>query len=302
MTRVLLGTDLGQGVDAPSVRLVQRLRFNAAQVEAVRVVGSPIFPAWEISAGMPPIALEELIQAEEARARAVTEAVAERLGDISAGAHVLHGAALQQLLARADETGADLIAVDGHEDSPLLAALIGSVARGLVLGARQSILLAKGSREPDPTTETPVRAVLATDHSDYADACWERLVRLWPRGIEHLTILTAYPEDRLRSLEPMLPPLGISPTRAVRDQLCARSDALASRLAERFPPSCTGIDVVLSTLPVHEAIAEQMQASRADLLILGAKGHGLVERLTLGSVSFSQAIGPHPYSVLLLRV
>jgi nucleotide-binding universal stress UspA family protein len=295
--RVLLGAGTTSGADSPAVRLVKRLRFNAAQVEAVRVVVPPVIPTVEPGMGVPPFALNDLIQAEEARAREITHSVAEAFGDASAGSSVLHGNVASRLLAHADETGADLIAVDGHEYSPLVAAIIGSAARGLLLGAKQSVLLAKKSDAPEGR---PIRAVLATDHSEYADACWERLIHFWPRGIEHLTVLTAYPEDRLKALEPMLPPMGISASRAVHDQACARNDALVTRLSDCFHPSCTTIDSVVSPLPIHEAIEARLKESRADLLILGAKGHGLIERLTIGSVALREAL-TLTQSVLVVR-
>jgi hypothetical protein len=43
-----------------------------------------------------------------------------------------------------------------------------------------------------------------------------------------------------------------------------------------------------------------MDAMSADLLILGAKGHGFLERITMGSVSLRQAIAGM-YSTLILR-
>jgi nucleotide-binding universal stress UspA family protein len=295
--RVLLGAGMAQGANSPAVQLVKRLRFNAAQVEAVHVVSPMVVPAMEPGMGVPPFALNDLIQVEEARAREITRSIAEAFGDASAGTSVLHGNVASQLLDHAEETGADLIAVDGHEYSPLMAAIIGSVARGLLLGAKQSVLLAKSSDAP---LDRPIRAVLATDHSEYADACWEKLIHFWPRGIEHLTVLTAYPEDRLKALEPMLPPMGISASRAVHDQACARNQALMTRLSDCFHPSCTTMDSVVSSLPIHDAIAAQMQASRADLLILGAKGHGLIERLTVGSVALREAL-TLTQSVLVVR-
>jgi nucleotide-binding universal stress UspA family protein len=51
-----------------------------------------------------------------------------------------------------------------------------------------------------------------------------------------------------------------------------------------------------------EIITQAMLDTKADLLILGAKGHSVIERLVLGSVSFDQAIGQHPYPVLILRI
>lgn len=295
--RVLLGADMGEGVDAPVVRLLKRLRFNAVQIEPVRVVVPPSVPLWDAGAGFPPMVLTDLVETEEKRGKELVEGIAQNLGADATPPKVLHGMPTDKLLAHADEIGADLIAVDGHEDNPMLAFFIGSVARGLVLGARQSVLLAKPNDIP---ADQPVRAVLATDHSDYANACWEHLMRFWPRGISHITILTSYPEDRLKAMEPMLPPMAVSATQAMHDQLSARNTALATRLAECFHPACTTITSVISTLPVHEAIAEQMKADNADLLILGARGHGLFERLALGSVALKESL-TLPQSVLVVR-
>jgi nucleotide-binding universal stress UspA family protein len=94
--------------------------------------------------------------------------------------------------------------------------------------------------------------------------------------------------------------MGISATRAVHDQACARNQALVTRLSDCFHPSCTTIDSVVSPLPVHEAIEAQLKASRADLLILGAKGHGFIERLTVGSVALREAL-TLTQSVLVVR-
>lgn len=291
--RILLGTDIQNAITASTLQLLQRLRFNAARIETVHVVVPPPFPVWDSTAQL----LQEAIQAEECRAKGAVNAVAKELGETSAGVTVLHGNATAQLLQHADETDADLIAVNGHENSPVMAVLIGSVARGLVIGAHQSVLVARPSLGGP---NRPIRAVLATDHSEYADKCWERLMHFWPRGISHLTILTAYPEERLKGLEPILPVMGVSPTQAIYDNLVARNDALATRLSNCFHPACTSIDSVISTLPVHEAIAAQLKASDADLLILGAKGHGFLERLSLGSVALQETLSC-PKSVLVVR-
>jgi nucleotide-binding universal stress UspA family protein len=60
------------------------------------------------------------------------------------------------------------------------------------------------------------------------------------------------------------------------------------------------IETALYTQPIHEAIDRALDQASAELLILGAKGHSLLERLTLGSVSLHQAISG-PCSVLILR-
>jgi nucleotide-binding universal stress UspA family protein len=295
--RILLGAGtVTEQAGSPAVRLIKRLRFNAVQVEAVRVVQTPIFPVGEPGMGSA-FVYDDLFREATSHAKLMTDALAIELGAASVGGQVLHGNPASAILNRADETRADLIAVDGHEYKPIVAALIGSVARALLLGARQSVLLAKAS---DALPDRPVRAVLATDHSEYANACWEHLVRFWPRGIEHLTILTSYPEGELKAMDPLLPAMGISVTQAVHDQLCVLNAALMKRLQGCFHPSLTTMDSVVSPLPVHEAIAAQMKASDADLLILGAQGHGFLERLTMGSVALREAL-TLAHSTLVIR-
>lgn len=289
--KALLGADAATGLEAPAAILLKRLRFNASQVEVARVVVPPLTVSWEMAPGMLPLSYPDLIEADEKRAKELTAEVAASFdGGV---ATVLHGSPAGELLRRAEESGADLIAVNGHEDSPLIAFLIGSTARSLVLGAKQSVLLAKPDDEP---ADAPVRAVLATDHSEYADRACEKLLRFWPRGLEHVTILSSYPEDRLKALEPMLPPLGISPTGALHDQLESKNEALA----EKLRAFCPSVETLVSPLPVHEAIAMTMTGAKADLLILGARGHGFLERLTVGSVALQEAL-TLPHSVLVLR-
>jgi len=74
------------------------------------------------------------------------------------------------------------------------------------------------------------------------------------------------------------------------EQVCERLRALGaqceSRVEEAHP---------------NEAIQNAMKETEADLLILGAQGHGFWDRLAIGSISFHQAIA-EPHSVLLLRV
>jgi nucleotide-binding universal stress UspA family protein len=290
--RIILGVDIVKGAEAPVVNLVKRLRFNAAQVESVRVIAPLVFPLSE--PGMPDegIYMGTMFEIEEKQVKETVHEVATAFGDSSVGATVLHGHPADMLLSHANETATDIIALGGHEDNPILAAIIGSTGRALILGATQSVLIAKSAKDAEelPPLDRPIRAVLATDHSPYANACWEHLMRFSPLGIKHLTILTAYPQERLRAWEPILPPLGISPTSAVYNDLCARNDELKNRLAHHFGSENITLDAVVSPLPIHEAIEEQMSKSQADLLILGAKGHSFIERLTIGSVALQESL------------
>jgi len=52
---------------------------------------------------------------------------------------------------------------------------------------------------------------------------------------------------------------------------------------------------------VGDELARVLKEEGAELMILGAQGHGFLERFVMGSVSLEQAV-KRPYSVLVLKV
>ena len=52
--------------------------------------------------------------------------------------------------------------------------------------------------------------------------------------------------------------------------------------------------------PVETAIETVMREEKADLLIVGAQGHGFLHRITAGSISFHFALRS-PFHTLILR-
>ena len=50
-----------------------------------------------------------------------------------------------------------------------------------------------------------------------------------------------------------------------------------------------------------EALREALDDTSSDLMILGAKGHGLFDRVFIGSLAL-HAVVAEPYSVLVLRM
>lgn len=296
--KIVLGADLAMAAgSSPAVELLKRLRFNGAQTDVVHVVPPPIYTGWEYDPVIAPSVLADIAQQDRESAREAMEKVVADIGaGLGAKAVVVMGNPTERLMVHADETHADLIAINGTVAGPLVAFLTGSVARGLVIGAHQSVLLARGKSEE----LRPLRAVLATDHSPYSERCMAQLTHLWPQGIQHITVLTSYPEDRIRAMEPMLPQMAVEPSQAVRETLEAKNTALIETLSGCFHPMLTTFESRISPLPVHDAIAEAMKESGSELLILGAHGHSFLERLTMGSTSFRESVFS-PYSVLVMR-
>jgi nucleotide-binding universal stress UspA family protein len=121
-------------------------------------------------------------------------------------------------------------------------------------------------------------------------------LRFAPQGISHLTILTAYPRSYTEAIRAFLPEFITDPAAWIQGSIEKRSTEIATQLALLG----TKIEVRVSDGEPNAAITQAMRQTEADLLILGSRGHGGLERLLLGSVAFHQVIG-EPYSTLVLR-
>jgi len=314
--KILVGIDRDfKGADrdlvSPIVGLLERLRFPSAKFDVVRVLhqnetylsGMEAFglaPSEKLQQGY----VEELYEATPQLARVAAELLPIAS---SVDTAVLTGNPVSHLLERADkQERADLIAVNASQSpSPLTAFLTGSVARALVIGAHQSVLIARCDSQDwfdstSPLASKPIRALLATDHSPYANRCIAQLGQFAPAGIQHIGVMTAYPADRLRRLGARVGEIAIDPAEAVRDELAARNETIINILSPHFPRTTFSSHVVNGQ--VDEAIEKTGSEVTADLVILGAKGHSVAERTVLGSVSFRHAIVNSRQSVLILRV
>ncbi len=193
----------------------------------------------------------------------------------------------------AEQSGAELIAVTSTVRNSIGAVFGGSVARGLAIGAKQSVLVAR----PDMPADGALRAVFAIDQSPYCIACLRELVAMAPKGISHLTLLTVYEQAKHESMLALM--RGIDTKSALADakqRLAEKGDVLAGWMTEQ------GIvtDSKVIAGDVEETIHKYMAESKADLLIVGSQGHGFIDRMLVGSTSLHQVIGEQ-YPVLLLR-
>ena len=295
MKRIVLGFGLKDS-DEPTVRTLGRLRFKEAVVDVVHAVEPP--PLMFLVGDEPAFggAIANAMEGEEAQGRHDGEAIRTRLRaqEVTPGALSVvfgHGIAAQ-LIDYADRTDAALITVGSHGKGPARSFFTGSVGRGLIIGAHRSLLIAKGW----PAESGGIRAVFATDHSAYADRCLTTLLNLAPQGISQLTVLTAYPIDAIRTIEAFLPPGIGDRAEWVRKSLCERNAGVIQRLA---PLGCA-MDSRVENGRIADVLPEVMLDTDADLLILGARGHGFRERMDVGSTSLHEAL-TEPRSILVLR-
>ncbi len=182
------------------------------------------------------------------------------------------------LIAEADRERAEWIAVGGGQKGALENLFLGSVSRGVLTGASQSVLVGKG----ETAGEGPVHAVFATDHSEYADACVQKLLNWKLEGLGRVRVVTALPRG-----------MSEPETRSAVERKTVQ-------VATQFREAGVEAEVSVQEGAPSQVLPEAMRSSGAELMILGAQGHGFLERLLIGSTSLQQ-VASAPYSVLVVR-
>jgi nucleotide-binding universal stress UspA family protein len=176
--------------------------------------------------------------------------------------------------------------------------MLGSVSRGVVRRANCPVLVVKGRRRRIK------RVLLATDGSRNASrALGFLLARLEPPAGARVRVV--------RVLEPVLPrtrALLPAPIRRAVIAAAARANAERARQARREVAGAAVLlkragwrarGIVREGVPLVELLREAV-ASRADLLVVGARGTGGVARLLLGSVA-EGVLDRSPVPVLLVK-
>ncbi|KXK12986.1 MAG: universal stress protein [Fimbriimonadaceae bacterium] len=293
MVRIVAGID---DHHENALSFLDRLRFASADVRLLYVIESLMpdksFP--DLGPNHPlSVLMAEIEQQSEAKLAAAAAMLAPTGYPVQT--ELRKGDSARCLIEFASSWPADIIAVGSAQKGQWGSLFFGSVTKALTAGAEQSILIAKSP----PRDQAGVSAVLATDHSPYCDACIERFFSWEANGVRRMTVLT--------SLDRGTAPQQVGPAEAserltgslpdVKDQLRARNEELCLR----FRSEGIECESVLVEDHPQSAIAQTMSDTEADLLLLGARGHGFWDRIRLGSVSHYQVVAT-PHNVLVIRV
>lgn len=291
--KAILGID-SQEHYKPAMCLLSRLGFPKPELTLLHSA-DPLLPF------APTLAADAGLQAEYTRTvenlgidaldKAMDDACAHHF---RAKTRLAYGSPSQALIHEAEQTNADLVAVCATHRGRWTSSFLGSVSRALAISCPCSILIAKSPEVPKP----PMRAVFATDHSPYSDRAFERFLEMAPAGIKKITVVSAYEIDdhEAEVLHRNLAMLGGLVDTWVEDTLTEKNNALVKQLEK------AGYEAdarVVKGAP-NPTIRRAMQEAQADLLIMGAQGHGFLERMLIGSVALHQVVA-EDYPVLVLR-
>ncbi|MFI5386330.1 MAG: universal stress protein [Fimbriimonadales bacterium] len=291
--KVLLGVDNG-GTYRPALNLIGRMRFEGIELTLAHSVDVlypvPMYGVAEAAMGVDFVENMNKI-GEESLQEAADAACGHQM---KADTVILTGAPGPALIEFADREKTEVIAVHSDRKTALGSLFLGSVARGLTIGAHQSILISKGDVAP----AGPLKAVFATDHSAYAYHALEKLIELKPKGIKSIHIVSAAWMNEYEAYVAQydLSKLTGSTEEWVESQLRQKNLQAVDMLRQA---GYEATSVVKPGTP-DIAIKEAMEMTKADLLIVGAQGHGFMHRLIIGSTSLHQAVA-EPWPVFILR-
>ncbi|MER3402830.1 MAG: hypothetical protein C4337_05915 [Armatimonadota bacterium] len=293
--KIVLAVD-PEGAYQPALEWLKALRFQQAEIALLSGVEPLRLPLIRVVAPSPAEVLAHTAEAMEQSARKRIEQIRQDLAplEIPLTTEVLHGHASTQVLDYAERFGAHLIALGGSRKHSLEAFFVGSVMRAVLTSATQSLLIAY----TPPPAEKPLHAVYATDHSEYNARCADTLVTFAPQGLKRIAVATAVEldEETFKLITQANPALEEAGTEWIIEHLHERNRAVC----EKFRTLNVGCESVVVEGPPTPSIRAVLEETNSSLLLLGAKGHSLLERLSLGSVSYHFATAERT-NLLILR-
>ncbi|MBS1715590.1 MAG: universal stress protein [Armatimonadetes bacterium] len=292
--KVVIGTDLARNFEQ-AVEVLTALKFPDLEAVVVNVVEPVVTAAGSgefASMGVMSLLVEDLQNAGHA---VVKEASDELIGrGIRCESTVLSGQPAGCLTDVAKEKGADLVVIGGPVRSLFEKFLTGSVSRDLAVSAEQSVLIGRKS----PSSDNGLTVLFAHDHSDYCDRALDRFVAMRPAGIVKVVLVTADTTDSaiVALTERDMPQIPGEAIVSVKDFLAQRTEAAKTRLQALGCP----VESHVVEGDANAVLSRAMKEHAADLMVMGAKGHGFIERLFLGSVALHHVVR-EDYNLLLVR-
>jgi len=284
-----------------AVTLFTRLGFKGARAtllnvaEPANIVTLPNI-SFADGLGLDAISAEQInLQRAEQGKRALEVAASMMVAEgIEPNQEFRTGYAAFQLLNMADQLQANLIVTASSHHGALSHFFLNSVSRGVVIGAKQSVLIAKH----DLAEGKPLTAVLAVDHSNYCNWAVDQLIRFQPMGIRKIIVLTALNPGVFSDHSPF--PYLEDPTSQEENNRERKLYDKSREICDRLWTIRVQAEPLVVDGSPPLAIDYAMEHFNADLLIMAAQGHSFFERAFIGSLSLYEAVAKE-HSLLVLR-
>ncbi len=183
----------------------------------------------------------------------------------------------QAIIAEANESKPDLIVVGSHGRGGVGRFVLGSVSLKVLSEAACSVRVARRSPARAEDDDSPLRIVVAVDGSpDSSNAVEAIMNRQWlPDTAVHIV-------STVESL-PFSVLVGELP----------KAEELREAAAAKLKAKGLHVSTVVQFGRAKSVIVEEAEKWGADSIFIGAKGHRMMERVLLGSVSYTVAARAH---------
>lgn len=283
--RILVATD---GSDHARAAITTAMNFPWPARTQVRVVAARRTRAEHSQS----ILLAALDRGADAAAERARRTLSRRWPEVDAV--VLDKAPVEGILSEAERFAADAIVLGWRGHGAIRRLLMGSVSRGVVRGASCTVLVVRRAARVR-------RVVVGIDRSATAKRALAFVARLVPPADGRVILLTAV--DAMDVPSHALVPGGRTVAREVKRANTRRAKAAAKELnraaGQLQRAGWRTRTLVTSGEPLRDLLGT-LASTRAQLLVVGARGTSGVRHLLLGSVA-EGALNRSPVPVLIAR-
>ncbi|MDP9440109.1 MAG: universal stress protein [Actinomycetota bacterium] len=281
-TRILLATDGSECAESAGRVAVDLANRSGAELDVVHAF--EFVPPREYAG----VALRLRSPAEFAKqGQKILDEQVDRIGEMGgevADARLCVGSPVDQILCRAEASGADLVVVGRRGLGGVKRLLMGSVSEGIVQHASCPVLVVCGEGEVWP----PERVVISDDSSEDARRAGELAAAIGGLFGAEGVLVQVYPRvlkssQEMSALESKIVDHAL---REAESELEARAEELAPLLGSTpevkllLDEAAEGVDGVAVTI-----LEEAAGAGVPSLISVGRRGLGAVQRARVGSVS-----------------
>lgn len=264
--RILFPTDGSEGADAVFDRVLDVAEAHDATVHVLNVADTTHDSVTRIEG--------EVVDVLEREGAGIVETTAERAADrrIPTVTDVVQGGVAPTIDAYAEEYGIDLIALPTRGRTGLERLLLGSTTGRVLRRSTVPVLTFDPTDDPAPY---PARNVLVpTDGSAGAEAALEFSVKLAAATEAAIHLLCVVDESD--------PTVDLSADMA--DERAGEVVETATSIAEDAGVESV-VGAVETSSSIRRAIESYVGTHGVDLVVMGARGHRVLERRLLGSVT-----------------
>jgi nucleotide-binding universal stress UspA family protein len=205
-------------------------------------------------------------------------------GGAAVATKVLRGAAAEAVLAEADESGADLIAITTHGRSGISRWLFGSVATHILEHARVPLLTLRPKEGADKGAPGPAvkKIIVPLDGSETAHSILptvEEFARLMGAS------LVLYHAVAPISMYPGFESAGSAALGEIVEDMQKQAREILSRAANEAKSHGVEATIAVGLGTAVEGVLQAADELKADLIAIGTHGRSGVGRVVLGSVA-----------------